>query len=145
MILEQQWSRLFQVNAMKRIDFEGYSTYEILSLPDEQLDSLVLSGEPLVFRAGSAEILGEFRIKGESLIVELAQIDGGGEGVLPTLTSLASRYAKQRGLKKVEWIVHALNCADPNLKLRRVMERRGFQIVDVEGVGKAYYQVHEIV
>jgi hypothetical protein len=48
------------------------------------------------------------------------------------------------GLKKVEWVVHALNCAEPNLKLRRVMERRGFQIIDVEGVGKAYYQVHEI-
>jgi hypothetical protein len=129
---------------MKRIDIEGYSTDEILSLPDEQLDALVLSGEPLVFRAGSAEILGEFRIKGESLIVELAQIDGGGEGVLPTLTSLANRYAKQRELKKVEWIVHALNCAEPNPKLRRVMERRGFQIMDIEGVGKAYYQVHEI-
>lgn len=129
---------------MIEINIEGYSVDEILSLPDEQLDALVLSGEPLVFRAGTAEILGEFQIKGRSLVVELAQIDGGGEGVLPTLTSLANRYAKQRGLKKVEWIVHALNCADPNLKLRRVMERRGFQITDIEGVGKAYYQVHEI-
>jgi hypothetical protein len=129
---------------MKRIEIEGYTAEEILRLPDEQLDALVLSGEPLVFRAGTAEILGEFRIKGQSLIVELAQIDGGGEGVLPTLTSLTQRYAKQRGLKKVEWIVHALNCAEPNPKLRRVMERRGFQITDIEGVGKAYYQVHEI-
>jgi len=129
---------------MTDINIEGYSVDEILSLPDEQLDALVLSGEPLVFRAGTAEILGEFRIKGESLVVELAQIDGGGEGVLPTLTSLTHRYAKQRGLKEVEWIVHALNCAEPNLKLRRVMERRGFQITDIEGVGKAYYQVYEI-
>lgn len=129
---------------MKQIDIEGYTANEILDLPDEQLDALVLSGEPLVFRAGTAEILGEFKIQGESLIVELAQIDGGGEGVLPTLTSLAHTYAKQRGLKKVEWVVHALNCAEPNLKLRRVMERRGFQVVDLEGVGKAYYQVHEI-
>jgi len=56
------------------------------------------------------------------LIVELGQIDGGGEGVLPTLTSLAQRYAEKRGLRKVEWIIHALNCAEPNLKLRRVME-----------------------
>jgi len=54
------------------------------------------------------------------------------------------RYAKKRGLKKVQWIVHALNCAEPNLKLRRVMERRGFQVVDIEGVGKAYYQINEI-
>lgn len=129
---------------MKQINIEGYLPDQILSLPDEQLDAFVLSGRPIVFRAGSAEILGEFKIKGESLIVELAQIDGGGEGVLPALNSLAQRYAKKRGLKKMEWIVHALNCAEPNLKLRRVMERRGFQIVDIEGGGKAYYQVYEI-
>jgi len=40
--------------------------------------------------------------------------------------------------------VHALNCAEPNLKLRRVMQRRGFQIVDIEGAGKAFYLVQEI-
>ena len=130
---------------MTQINIEGYMPDEILSLPDEQLDAFVISGRPIVFRAGSAEVLGEFKIEGERLIVELAQIDGGGEGVLPALTSLAHRYAKKRGLKKVEWIVHALNCAEPNLKLRRVMERRGFQITDVAGVGKAYYQMYEIV
>lgn len=129
---------------MREINIEGYSPDEILGLPDAQLDALVLSGEPLVFRAGSAEILGEFQIKGKSLIVELAQINGGGEGVLPTLTSLTHRYAKQRGLKKVEWVVHSLNCAEPNLKLRHVLERRGFRVTEVEGVGKAYYLVHEI-
>jgi hypothetical protein len=129
---------------MRQINIEGYTADEILNLPDEQVDDFVLCGRPIVFRAGSAEILGEFKINDESLIVELAQIDGGGEGILPTLTSLAQRYAKQRGLKKVEWIVHALNCAEPNLKLRRVMERRGFQIVDLEGPGKAFYLVDEI-
>lgn len=129
---------------MSEIRIEGYLADEILGLPIEQLDALVLSGRPLVFHAGTAEILGEFKVKGESLVVELAHIDGGGEGVLPTLTSLAHKYAKKRGLKKVEWVVHALNCAKANLKLRRIMERKGFQIVDIEGVGKAYYQVHEI-
>ena len=129
---------------MKQINIEGYLPDEILNLPDEQLDALALSGEPIVFRAGSAEILGEFKVKDRSLIVELAQIDGGGEGVLPTLTSLAQRYAQKRGLKKVEWIIHALNCAEPNLKLRRVMERRGFVVTDVEGIGKAYYLVNEV-
>ena len=126
-------------------------------LPHAPTPALRESGENCGFRnanfgfnignfagAGTAEILGELQIKGENLIVELAQIDGGGEGVLPTLTSLAHRYAQQRGLKKVEWVVHALNCAEPNLKLRRVMERRGFQIVDIEGIGRAYYKVHEI-
>lgn len=129
---------------MRHINIEGYTADEILDLPDQQLDAFALSGEPLVFRAGSAEILGEFKVKGESLIIKLAQIDGGGEGILPTLSSLAQKYAKRRGLERVEWIVHALNCAEPNLKLRRVMERRGFQITDIEGIGKAYYQRYEI-
>jgi len=129
---------------MRQINIEGYSADEILNLPDEQVDDFVLCGRPIVFRAGSAEILGDFKINDQSLIVELAQIDGGGEGILPTLTSLAQKYAKKRGLTKVEWIVHALNCAEPNLKLRRVMERRGFQIVEIEGAGKAFYLVHEI-
>lgn len=132
------------MNPLKKINIEGYSPDEILALADEQLDALVLSGKPLVFRAGTAEILGEFKVKNDSLIVELAQIDGGGEGVLPTLASLAQKYARRRGLKRVEWIVHALNCAEPNLKLRRVIERRGFQVVDIEGVGKAYYRVYNL-
>jgi hypothetical protein len=129
---------------MTQIDIEGYSPEEILSLPDEQLDAFVLAGEPLVFRAGSAEILGEFKVKDRSLLVELAQIDGGGEGVLPTLSALAQKYAKKRGLKRIEWVVHALNCAKPNPKLRRVMERRGFVVTEVEGKGQAYYLVDEI-
>lgn len=129
---------------MKQINIEGYAPEEIINLPDEQLDALVLAGEPLVFRAGTAEILGEFQIRDQSLFVELAQIEGGGEGVLPTLAALARSYARKRGLKKVEWIVHALNCAKPNPKLRRVMERRGFIVTEVEGVGQAYYLVDEI-
>ena len=129
---------------MRQINIEGYTPDEILGLPDEQLDGFVLTGEPLVFRAGSAEILAEFKIHGGSLLVELAQIDGGGEGVLPVLTSLAHRYARRRGLEKVEWVVHALNCAKPNPKLRRVMERRGFVVTDVDGVGKAYYHAYEV-
>src|SRR4051812_20510694 len=92
------------------IRIEGYTPDEILALPGEQIEALVLTGQPLVFRAGSAEILGEFRIEADLLVVELAQIEGGGEGVLPTLWLLAERYARQRGLGGVEWIVHALRC-----------------------------------
>jgi hypothetical protein len=132
------------ISEKRPIHIEGYNAGEILDMPDERLDALVLTGKPIVFRVGTAEILGEFEVKGESLIVELAQIDGGGEGVLPTLTLLARKYAKKRGLKKVEWIVHALNCAKPNFKLRRVMERKGFEIKNIEGIGAAYYQVFEI-
>lgn len=123
----------------KTISIEGYSIDEILLLPDEQLKSFVFVDEPIVFKVGSAEILGEFRIENNNLIVELAQIEGGGEGVLPLLFILAKKYAQQHNLQKVEWIVHALNCAKPNPKLRPIMERKGFTIENIEGIGQAYY------
>lgn len=72
--------------------------------------------EPIHFRAGSA------------------QIDGGGEGVLPTIAALAARYVQREALGFLEWRIHAVHCANPNLKLRRVLERRGLQIREVEGV-----------
>ena len=100
---------------------------------------LILLGEPIIFRVGSATLLGSFKVNNDYLVVELAQIEGGGEGVLVSLASLARRYAKLRVLLGVEWIVHAVSCAKPNLKLRRVLERRGFVIKDVPGVSEAYH------
>jgi hypothetical protein len=122
---------------------EGLTVDEIIALPEEHIAALVAVG-PVVFSAGSAEILGQIRLRPGSLIVELAQIDGGGEGVLPTLWRLAERYGRQRELDAVEWVIHAINCARPNVKLRRFMEKRGFEIRDVEGIGSAYYFRHEI-
>jgi hypothetical protein len=128
----------------KKILIEGYAPEEILSLPDEQIEAFVFAGTPLIFKAGSAEILGEFRLREDRLTVELAQIEGGGEGVLPTLAALAERFAQRRGLDQVEWIVHAVNCANPNPKLRRVLEKRGFVIENVPGFGAAYYKLRQI-
>jgi hypothetical protein len=129
---------------MKQINIEGYTPDEILRLPKDQFEAMVFAGTPLVFRAGSAEILGEFMIRDGSLVIELAQIDGGGEGVLPALGSLAQRYAKDNGIRRIEWVVHALNCAKPNAKLRRLLERRGFTVTIVEGIGEAYYLADEV-
>ncbi len=55
--------------AMKQIDIEGYTPEEILGLPDEQLDAFVPAGKPLVFRAGSDEVLGEFKVIDGSLLL----------------------------------------------------------------------------
>jgi hypothetical protein len=132
-------------NARKKILFEGISEGEILALPAEDIDGLVLTGRPIVFRAGSATVLGEFRREAKHLVIELAHIDGGGEGVLISLGSLAKRYARLHRIEAVEWIVHAVNCAKPNLKLRRVLERRGFSVCDVPGTGAAYYLLDSIV
>jgi hypothetical protein len=125
--------------SQREVLFEGLSEQEILALPHEHVEKLILLGEPLVFRAGSAEILGSFKIASDRLVVELAQIEGGGEGVLISLASLAKRYVTLRKLSGVEWIIHAITCAKPNLKLRRVLERRGFVVKNVDGVGEAYY------
>jgi hypothetical protein len=128
----------------REVTFEGLTEGEILHLPSDQVEALIVIGEPLVFRAGSAVILGSFRLRSNRLIIELAQIEGGGEGVLISLASLAQRYAKLNGLSEIEWIVHAVSCAKPNPKLRRVLERRGFEISQVEGVGEAYHFIDSI-
>jgi len=91
-----------------------YSVDEILGLSNEQLDQFVFCGEPIVFRAGSAEILGKFERTPDRLILELAHIDGGAESALPALGALASRYAAREHLAFLEWQVHAVNCANPN-------------------------------
>jgi hypothetical protein len=126
------------------VSIEGYTPDELLALPAEQIDAFVLTGQPITFTAGSASLLGEFKIRDGALVVELAHVDGGGEGVLPTFWVLAERFAENRGLDRVEWIVHAVNCAKPNPKLRRVLERRGFVVRDVENVGEAYFYVHPV-
>jgi hypothetical protein len=125
----------------REIRFEGLTEEQILNLPKDHLEALILMGEPLVFRAGSAMILGSFRLRSERLVVELAQIEGGGEGVLISLASLAKRYARLNGLGEIEWIVHAVTCAKPNHKLRRVLERRRFVVKHVDGIGDAYHLI----
>lgn len=124
---------------MSKILLEGYTVDEILQLLNEELRGIVLRDEPLVFKAGSANMLGRFKVEGNVLVMELAHIDGGGEGALPSVASLASRYAKREGLAFIEWRVHAVHCANPNLKLRRVLERRGFVVRDVPGTGECYW------
>jgi hypothetical protein len=87
----------------REVLFEGLTEAEILALPQDEIDGLILLGEPLVFRTGSATVLGSFRAMDSStLVIELAQIDGGGEGVLLALGSLARRYAMGRGLSSIE-------------------------------------------
>ena len=115
------------------IRIEGYTVDDLLALPDAELHGLALSGKPIAFRVGTADVLGQFTVVGDRLTVELAHVDGGGEGVLPTIANLADRFARQRRLRTVEWIVHALTCASPNLDLRRLLERRGFEPHDLNG------------
>ena len=124
---------------MPQILVERYSTDEIPALSNEALKAIVLRDEPLVFKVGSANLLGKFKMENKTLILELAHVDGGDEGALPTLAALASRYALRENLEYIEWRVHAVHCAEPNLKLRRVLERKSFSIRNIQGVGECYW------
>ena len=124
---------------MSSLLIEGYTSDEILALSNEELNGIILRDEPLVFRAGSANMLGKFHVEELTLVMELAHIDGGGEGALPALASLARRYAIREELDAIEWRVHAVNCAKPNMKLRRLLERRGFQVSTIAEVGECYF------
>jgi len=125
----------------REVLFEGCREEEIPNLPKEIIEKLMPLGQPLGFPAGSAVLLGPFEIGGKRLVIELGRIEGGGEGVLPSLASLRRQYARLHGFSGVEWIVPAVSCAKPNLKLHRVLEGRGFIVKQVAGVGEAYYFV----
>lgn len=126
------------------VEIEGYTIDEILEFTDSQLQDFVFVDTPITFKAGTAEILGQFYLQSDRLVVELAQIDGGGEGVLPTIWVLSERYASERGLQTIEWVVHAINCAKPNTKLRRVLHRMGFEIKNHSQFGEVYHLLREI-
>ena len=123
------------------VKFEGLTEQEILDLPKDHIETLILFGQPIVFTAGSATILGSFKQTSGRLVIELAQIEGGGEGVLISLALLARRYARLNAISELEWIVHAVTCARPNPKLRRVLERRGFLVRQIDNVGEAYHLI----
>ncbi len=126
---------------MKRsVLFEGYTLDEVLAFTDEEIEAWILVDDPIIFKVGSAEILAKIEIKESSLVVELAQIEGGGEGVLSSIGVLARKYARQQNLQHIEWIVHSLDCLDPNPKLNPMLERAGFAIQDIPDKGKAYFR-----
>jgi len=108
--------------------------------PTSTVAALVAAG-PVVFQAGSAE-RGQVSLRPDSLMIEPAQIDGGGEGVLPVLWRLAERYARQRELDAVEWVLSTARAQTSSdvASWRSV----AFQVRDVEGIGAAYYCRHQI-
>jgi len=132
------------VSGRRVITIEGFTPEQILAFPPADLAGYIVPGEPVVFHCGSAEVLGQFWVEGTALVLELAHIDGGGEGVLGTIASLAERYAQRQGLSSLEWRVHAVHCAQPNLKLRRVLEHLGFKVREVAGTGECYHWVQPV-
>ncbi|RJS13941.1 hypothetical protein DRW03_35590 [Corallococcus sp. H22C18031201] len=118
---------------------EGYTSDEVLRLAEQEIAALVLTGAPIVICIGTAELLGCFSLQPDTLLVELAHIDNGGEGILPSFWRLMRRFAQARGIGRIEWMVHAVRCARPNIKLRRALLRRGFIVRTLPGIGEAYH------
>ena len=106
----------------------GFDPSEILQLPPSDLRELLLVDRAILFGAGTAEVLAQLTDRGSTLRIELAQIDGGGEGVLPVLWRVGRSVGSSLGFTSIEWLVYAVHCASPNLKQRRVLERRGFEL-----------------
>lgn len=42
--------------------FEGFRDQDILNLPSAKFEQLILLGEPIVFRIGTATLLGSFKV-----------------------------------------------------------------------------------
>src|SRR5436190_6916487 len=97
-----------------QIDIEGFSLDFLKALPREEQDQLLGFSGPISFAMGSAVILAEFNRTEDDLIINLAHIDGGGEGVLLVLSKLLRAYAADREFRSIRWNIHALTCAKPN-------------------------------
>jgi hypothetical protein len=119
---------------------EGFRPDELPEALGPEVEAEVLNGRPMVARVGTAEVLISLNFDGGLFRVELAHVDGGGEGVIPALTAVLLRLARRRGATDIEWFVFATNCARPNPKLRPILERRGFMVRDFPDRGFCYYR-----
>jgi hypothetical protein len=123
--------------AIERIvQVEGLSLDALKAMAPNDLDELLAFGRPITFQMGTATILAEFNKIDDDLCVNLAHIDGGGEGVLVSLRKLIINYAKERNYLGIVWNVHALTCAHPNPRLQRFLRAQGFQETSNEKHGR---------
>jgi len=116
---------------------DGFKPTELVALDD--LEAYVLSDRPIVFSVGEAEVLAELSKSENSLAVEIAVIERGGEGVVPVLIDTIERAALTRGFAAIEWSVFARNCSTPNPKLTRVLEKLGFEVRTLESGTEFYW------
>lgn len=129
----------------KRILIDGMSEEELLELVKEKAyQDLIFMGEPIIFSVGTSEILGQFKKDATSMEVILSHIEGGGEGVLLKITNLFRDFAKSQEIQEIDWIIHAADCPKPNPKLKRILELKGFKMVNHERDGLVYQKVERI-
>lgn len=123
---------------------DGMTAEELLEWsvsPESQ--AIIFADEPVIFRAGSSEILRQFARDDTNMRIVLSHIEGGGEGVLLRLMNVFRAFAARHQLQEIEWIVHAVDCPRPNPKLPPILERRGFRIVTDPVDGLVYAKVEK--
>lgn len=126
---------------MEELKIEGYTIQELNDLiGTTDFEELIFSNRPVVFNAGSAQILGQFHKIGNELHIDLAHVEGGGEGVLVSINSLTKKYAIKKGFEVINWYVNATNCAKPNLKLQRILKLKHYEVRTFENKGAVFYK-----
>jgi hypothetical protein len=123
---------------MQHLLIEGYTPDELLDALVPDLAAEVLSGRPLIARVGTADILLALRLDNDVLTAEIAHVDGGGEGALPTLFGLIKRLAESQDVRIVRWHILAARCARPNPRLRPILERCGFALAEPPSFGLCF-------
>jgi len=121
-----------------QIEIEGVALEALRKLSRPDQDALLSFARPISFTMGSATVLAEFNRDGPELIVNLAHIDGGGDGVLLILWKALRGYAAGRGYRSIRWNVHALTCAKPNPRLQRFLRTHGFDEVEDPSYGPIF-------
>lgn len=115
---------------------DGFTPDELLALSG--IDELAITDGPITFRVGSSEVLAQFSLTDKVLRVEIAVVEGGGDGVLNSLIRVIERGARSRDIIAIDWVVYATNCADPNPKLTSVLDRLGFELGKLENGADCY-------
>ena len=125
----------------RTIEVEGFTPEELLALPADAISSFVFTDEPVTFRVGTCRDPWSLSYHRQPPCCGVSARRRRRRRVLVTIAALCTRYAHKRELAEIEWIVHAVHCARPNLALRRVPDNRGFQVRHISGIGPAYHRV----
>ncbi|QND55227.1 hypothetical protein [Mesorhizobium huakuii] len=127
-----------------RIEIEGTSLEDLRTMPHADQDALLAFGRPISFTMGSATVLAEFNRRDGTLLVNLAHIDGGGEGVLLVLWKHTRAFAIERQFSTVRWNVHAATCAKPNPRLQRFLRTHEFAEIDDPDYGRIFVRTQRL-
>lgn len=126
---------------MNKLKIEGYTINELDNLIEtDEFEELIFTNKPVVVNAGSAEVLAQFHKEHNELHIDLAHIDGGGEGVLISINSLAKKYAIRKNFIAINWYVNATNCANPNPKLQRILKLKQYEVRTFKTKGSVFYK-----